>query len=129
MIGILVTLLVVIAAYGTEYIIKYRGLDTATIIKIQNNRQTAAMFGVDVFRQLNSAGPSLSAVLTAAGIERFGKVEVKGLTSKTPYQISKNDLNDDLKFNFTDHGRVDLCNRKDVKHILVQDVSEIDAFN
>jgi hypothetical protein len=121
--------LLVMAAYGTEYLAKNQGLHTATMINIQSNNKTAALFGVDVLRQLDGGGPGLISVLAAAGIDRFSKVEVKGLKNNTVYQINKNEINKDLNLRFTDRGTVNLCNNKANKAILVEDVNEINAVN
>ncbi|TWH51613.1 hypothetical protein [Sporomusa sp. KB1] len=126
--SVLLIVLIVLAAYGTEYLAKNRGLHTATLITIQSNNKTAALFGVDVLRQLDAGGPGLLAVLAAAGIDRFSKVEVKGLKNNIVYPIN-NEINKDLNLQFTDRGTVNLCNNKANKAILVEDVNEINAVN
>lgn len=127
--SILLIVLIVLAAYGTEYLAKNRGLHTATMITIQSNNKTAALFGVDVLRQLDAGGPGLFAVLAAAGIDRFSKVEVKGIKNNTVYQINIDEINKELNLRFTDRGTVNLCNNKANKAILVEDVNEINAVN
>ena len=129
MFGILVIVLVVMAAYGTEYVAKERSLKTATMIKVQNNNQVAALLGVNVLRQLDADGPSLTAVLAAAGIDGFSGLEIKGLRSNTAYQLHKDDLNQDLNLMFTERGTVNLCHKQALEAILVEDVSEINAVN
>lgn len=125
--GVLFIALLVGAAYGMEYFAKNRGLNTGTIIKMQSNNQVVAFLGIEALRKLEAAGPSLKAVLAAAGIDGFDTVEIKGLKSETTYRLHKGDINQDLNFMFTDRGTVDLCNTQAKQRVLVKDVSEIHA--
>lgn len=127
--SILFIVLVVMVAYGTEYAAKNRGLNTATIIQMQSNNQTAAFLDIEVLRKLDASGPSLTVVLAAAGLDRFSTVEIKGLRSNTPYRLNKAEIDKDLNLLFTERGTVDLCHGEDKTAVLVADVSEINAFN
>lgn len=125
--SLLLIALLVAAAYGTEYSVKSWGLRTASVIKIQNNNTPAALLDINVLRQLDPAGPSLTAVLAAAGVDGFNRITVKGLKINGIYELRKSEITKDLNFNFTDRGTVNLYS-KERRAVLVEDVSVINAI-
>lgn len=129
LVGVLLLVLVVTVFYGIEYIAKNQGLQTATIIRMQTDKQVVAFLDIGVLRKLDAAGPSLKVVLAAAGLDRFGMVEIRGLRSDAPYQVNTAETDKELHLLFTARGTVDLCRGRDETAVLVADVSEINAFN
>lgn len=127
--GVFLIVLLVGACYGIEHAAKNRGLNMATIIKMQLNNQTVAFMDVEALRRLDAAGPSLASVLAAAGIDRFGGLEIKGLHSGAVYRLNKGEPDPDLQLVFSVRGTVNLCNKQAKDAVLVEAVSEINAQN
>lgn len=137
-VSLVVIALIILGAYSTEYFFKENGLNSGSIVKVNNNAKLAAYMDKDVLTQLagqkgksskNHVGPTLSSVLTAAGISYIEKVQVKGLHTKSPQKFDQKEINDDLVFYFTNHNTVNLGRKKDYPHYLVKDVTEINAIS
>lgn len=136
--GMILIILFVAGAYLVENLSKEQGLNSAKVIKVQDNDNPVALMGIDVLKQLNkqefpddkdSKGPSLLYVMGSAGIGDFNKVEVKGLDNKSVYRANSSEISKDYILYFTDHGTVSLCKKSDCQHFLVEDVSQISKIN
>lgn len=137
-ISIALIILAVAGSYLLENLSKEQGLKSATVIKMQENNNLAALMGVDVLRVLkeqefpddkDAKGPSLLYAMGSAGIGEFNKIEVKGMDNKSVFQATRNEITRDYILYFTDHGTVNLCKKNDYKSFLVEDVSEINKIN
>lgn len=137
-ISIVLIILAVAGSYLIESLSKEQGLKSATVIKVQENNNLAALMGVDVLKALKDQEPpgdkdakglSLLYAMGAAGIGEFNQIEVKGVDNKSVFQANKNELTRDYILYFTDHGTVSLCKKNDYQHFLVEDVSEINKIN
>src|SRR5665648_1241208 len=92
--GIMVLLLTIIASYTIEFTYKSAGTKSGTIIAITNNNKPAAYMGSDILKKLPGgtkdkpeAGPTLTAVLVAAGTSDFSKVEITGVKKVLPMSL------------------------------------------
>ncbi len=134
--GIIVLVLTIIAAYTFEYTYKNSGVKSGAIIEITNNNQPAAFMGSDVLKKLpggtkdkSEEGPTLTSVLVAAGINDFSKVEIIGVKKSAPYVANKAEISNDLIFYYTDHNTVNLAKKDNYQNILVEDVSGINTLS
>jgi hypothetical protein len=127
-ISILIILLAVGSSYAVEYVVKNQGLKTAKVIKVSLNNQPVAFLDVKILKQI-SDNPTLASVLGAAGVNDFKEVEIKGLKNDNVYHASKEQVNDSIRFTFTDQGSVNLRSGNDPVSIKVDAVSEINTKN
>ena len=133
--GMMVLVFAIIAAYTIEFTYKDSGVKSGAIIEITNNNQPAAFMGSDVLKKLpggtkseSEEGPTLTAVLVAAGINDYSKVEITGVKKGAPYVVNKAEISNDFIFYYTDHNTVNLA-KKDNQNVLVEDVSGINTLS
>lgn len=131
--GIMILVLAIVASYTIEFTYKDSGVKSGAIMEFTYNNQPAAYMGSDVLKQLpggtkekSEEGPTLTTVLVAAGIANYSKVEITGVKKGTPFVANKAEISDDIIFYYTNHGTVNLV-KKDNQHVLVEDVSGINA--
>lgn len=131
--GITALVVVILAAYAFEYTYKAVGTKSGTIVEIAENNQPAAYMGSDVLKQLPGGtnenpeeGPTLNAVLLAAGITDFVSAEIWGARNDTPYLINEDEISDDFIFYYTSHNTVNLV-KKDRQQVLMENVSGINV--
>jgi len=137
-ISISVVLLIVAISYLFENVSKERGLSIGRVIKVLDNNELTAYIGVDVLMYLNeqefpgapdSKGPTLMYVMGSAGISEFNEVEIKGLGGDAVFLAGMDETNKDYVLCLTSSKTVNLINKNNYRHILVENVSEINKTN
>ncbi|OPX88842.1 MAG: hypothetical protein A4E53_01802 [Pelotomaculum sp. PtaB.Bin104] len=113
-------------------------MHSGTVIRMLDNNNLVALMGTDVMKALmeqefpndeEARGPSLLYVMGAAGIGEFKNAKVIGLNGGSSFQAHRDEINEDYILCLTDRGTVGLCTKRDYRHFLVEDVSEINIID
>ncbi|MNV81094.1 hypothetical protein D3C71_1747380 [compost metagenome] len=134
--GLLIVILIIPAAYGLEALDRNRGLRSGAIIKVQDESSGSlvALMGIDVLKSLmlqqfpdddSAEGPTLLYVIGASGLSGYEQVEVKGLKGGEKFLGDKKDLSGPYVLALNERGTADLVELEKPEVILVRDVSEI----
>jgi hypothetical protein len=130
--------LVLVAAWGLDLM---QGGSAASDyrVRVVHDDEVLAVFSLDDLRAMESRrvvmdgqlqeGPALLDVLSAAGVEEFDAVVVRGMgvRDKGQLELKRADVNEDVLLDFAIRGTVKLCGPEITWVDRVRDVEEIEV--